>query len=43
MIDQFFTTHLLHWIEVLVLVGNLNAGICAIDDIEQWYLRVSTV
>ena len=42
-IDQFFTTHFLHWIEVLVLVGNLNAGIYAISDIEQWYTRVSTM
>ena len=42
-IDQFFTMHLLHWIEVLVLVGNLSVGICAINDIEQWYIQVSTV
>ena len=42
-IDQFFTIHLLHWIEVLVLVGNLNAGICAINDIGQWYLGVSAI
>ena len=42
-VDQFFTTHFLHWIEVLVLVGNLNIGVYAISDIEQWYTRVSTV
>ena len=40
-IDQFFTIHLLHWIEVLVLVGNLDIGVYAINDIEQWYTRVS--
>ena len=40
-IDQFFTRHLLNWIEVLVLVGNLNAGIYALNDIGQWYTRVS--
>jgi len=42
-IDQFFTTHLLHWIEVLVLTGNLVAGVYAINDVEQWYASVSTV
>jgi hypothetical protein len=42
-IDQFFTKHLLHWIEVLVLVGNLDVGVYAINDIEQWYARVSTM
>jgi hypothetical protein len=40
-IDQFFTKHFLHWIEVLVLVGNLDAGVYAINDIEQWYTEVS--
>ena len=42
-IDQFFTTHLLHWIEVLVLLGNLDVGVYAINDIEQWCTSVSTV
>jgi hypothetical protein len=42
-IDQFFTTHLLYWIEVLVLVGNLDAGVYAINDIEQWYAEVSII
>ena len=42
-IDLFFTMHFLHWIEVLVLVGNLDVGVYAINDIEQWYTRVSTM
>ena len=42
-IDQFFTTGLLHWIEVLVLTRNLGAGVYAINDVEQWYVLVSTV
>ena len=42
-IDQFFTTHFLHWVEVLVLVGNLDAGVYAMNDIEQWYTEVSTI
>jgi hypothetical protein len=42
-IDQFFTTHFLYWIEVLVLVGNLDVGVYAINDIEQWYTGVSTL
>ena len=41
-IDQFFATHLLHWIEILALTGNLGAGIHAMNDIEQWYASVST-
>jgi len=40
-IDQFFTTHFLHWIEVLVLTRNLGAGVYAINDIEEWYTSVS--
>ena len=42
-IDQFFTKHLLHWIEVLVLVGNPGSGVHAINDIEQWYTEVSII
>ena len=42
-IDQFFTTHLLHWIEVLVVVKNVDVGVHAINDIEQWYTEVSVV
>ena len=40
-IEQFFTMHLLHWIEVLVLVENLNIGVYAMKDIDQWYTGVS--
>ena len=42
-IDQFFTIHFLHWIEVLVLVGNLSVGVHAINDVERWYTGVSTM
>ena len=42
-IDNFFTTHLLDWIEVLALIGNLGAGVYAINDVEQWCALVSTV
>jgi len=42
-IDNFFTTHLLGWIEVLVLIWSLDAGIYAINDVEQWCTSVSTV
>ena len=42
-IDQFFTTHLLHWIEVLILTKNLGVGIYAINDVEQWYASVSAI
>ena len=42
-IEKFFTVHLLHWIEVLALTGNLGAGVYAMNDIEQWYSLVSSV
>ena len=42
-IDKFFMVHLLHWIEVLVLTGNLDVGVYAMNDIEQWYNLVSAI
>jgi len=39
--ENFFTVHLLHWIEVLALTGNLGIGVHAMADIEQWYSLVS--
>jgi hypothetical protein len=40
-IDGFFKTHFLFWIEVLCLMGNLNAGVHAINDVQQWCVLVS--
>ena len=40
-IDKFFKSHLLFWIEVLSLIGALNVGIYALNDIQRWYLSVS--
>jgi len=42
-IDNFFTTHLLVWIEVLALTRNLGVGVHAINDVEQWCNLVSVV
>jgi len=42
-IDKFFTTHLLYWIEVLVLTKNLGIGVYAMNDVEQWFVLVSPV
>ena len=42
-IDRFFTTCLLFWIEVLILIGKLDIGIYVLDNIEQWYMLVSYV
>ena len=42
-IAQLFTTHFLHWIEVLVLVGNLDVGVHTINNVEKWYTQVSTM
>ena len=40
-VDEFFTKHLLFWIEVLVIMGNLDIGVHAINDVRQWYTSVS--
>ena len=40
-IDEFFTTYLLSWIEVLIIMGDLGVGVYAIHDIQQWYISVS--
>ena len=42
-IDDFFTTCLLYWIEVLSLTGNLNVGVYALNSIQQWYILVSFI
>ena len=42
-IDQFFTTCLLFWIEVLGLMEKLDIGVHALNDIQQWYTLVSCV
>ena len=43
LVDEFFTTRLLFWIEVLALTGNLDSSVYALHDIDQWYLSVSCV
>jgi len=40
-IDQFFTMHLLFWIEVLSLVGDLDVAVYSLNDVQQWYKLVS--
>ena len=40
-IDKFFTTCLLFWIEVLSVIGKLDTGVHALNDIQQWYKSVS--
>jgi hypothetical protein len=40
-IDEFFTTSFLFWVEVLSLVRNLDIGVHALNDIDQWYNLVS--
>ena len=42
-INKFFVTHLLDWMEVLVLTGNLSIGVYAMNDVEQWYTSVSAM
>jgi hypothetical protein len=40
-INKFFTTQLLYWIEVLCLMGNLDVGVHALNDVHKWYTLVS--
>jgi len=40
-VDKFFTTHLLFWIEVLIIMGKLDVSVHSINDIQQWYILVS--
>jgi len=40
-INKFFETGFLFWIEVLILTGDLDIGVYALNDIEQWYTLVS--
>jgi len=42
-VEEFFTRHLLYWIEVLALTENLGVGVYAMNDVEQWYALVSPV
>ena len=42
-INKFFTIHLLHWVEVLVLTRNLGIGIYAMNNIEKWCASVSAI
>jgi len=42
-IEKFFTTQLLYWIEVLALMGDLDVGVYAMNDIEQWCALVSAM
>jgi len=42
-IDGFFTNNFLFWVEVLSLMGNLEIGVYALNDIQQWYLLVSCI
>jgi len=39
--DEFSTTDLLCWIEVLCLTGNLDAGVYGLNVTQQWYISVS--
>ena len=42
-IDQFFMKHLLCWIEVLSLIGDLDGGVYALNNVQQWYISVSCI
>ena len=39
-LDKFFTMHLLHWIEVLTIMKDLDSSVYSLNDIKQWYTLV---
>ena len=41
-VEKFFTKHLLFWIEVLIIMENLDVCIHSVNDIQQWYALVSS-
>jgi len=41
-IDKFFTTHLLFWVEVLIIMDALDVCVHCINDIKRWYIAVSS-
>ena len=41
LVDEFFTTNLLSWIEVLSLIGNLDVGVHSLNIVQMWYTLVS--
>jgi hypothetical protein len=42
-INEFFTTCLLFWIEVLSLMENLDIGVYALKEVHHWYMEVSYI
>ena len=36
-IDKFFTKHLLFWVEVFIIMENLDVCVHFINEIQQWY------
>ena len=42
-IDEFFKIHFLFWIEVLSLMGSLDIGVYALNDVDKWYNEVSYI
>jgi hypothetical protein len=40
-INKFFAMQLLYWIEALSLMGKLDIGVYAINDVHKWYMLVS--
>jgi len=43
MVDEFFTIHLLFWIEVLSLMEHLDVCVYALNSVQEWYTLVSCV
>jgi len=42
-VNEFFSTGFLFWVEVLVLMGKLDIGIYALNHIQQWCVLVSHI
>ena len=40
-INEFFSTQLLFWIEVLIIMGSLDTSVYAINNVQKWFISVS--
>jgi hypothetical protein len=41
LLNTFFKSRLLEWLEILSVVGDLRSAICSLQDIERWLMVVS--
>jgi len=40
LVDDFFNNHMLSWLEVLSVVGDMRCAVYSIRDVRSWFIRV---